>query len=92
MSTPPFKERFARMLHPYIIVLRQGGKRPNDLFDFSLALLHRHSGETLPRPSPNMHSSPSSLSQASQAALPQRNTQIKTTKATTGSRKKKDNK
>lgn len=47
-----FKERFIRMLYPYVIVLRQGCKRPQDPFDFSLALLHRHSGETLPSPQP----------------------------------------
>lgn len=47
-----FKERFIRMLYPYVIVLRQGCNRPQDPFDFSLALLHRHSGETLPPPKP----------------------------------------
>lgn len=45
-----FKERFIRMLYPYIIVLKQGCTRPQDPFDFSLALLHRYGGETLPKP------------------------------------------
>lgn len=45
-----FKERFIRMLHPYVMVLRQGGIKTDDLFDFSLALLHRDSGEVLPAP------------------------------------------
>lgn len=45
-----FKERFVRMLHPYVMVLRHGCHRSDDLFDFSLALLYRDSGETLPSP------------------------------------------
>lgn len=46
-----FKERFMRMLHPYVMVFRHGCKRPQDPFDFSLALLHRDSSEILPSPS-----------------------------------------
>jgi hypothetical protein len=44
------KHYLKSILHPYVFVLKEGGKIKKDLFDYSLMILFIHSSEVLKSP------------------------------------------
>lgn len=49
MSTQS-KHTLKNILHPYLFVLKEGGKIQNDFLDYSLMMLHINSSETIKSP------------------------------------------